>query len=83
MTCDEARTSIHFHLDGDDHHHVQRAREHTHACIRCEQNLLDLQEVERALRDMKRYAAPADLKARIIQAVSERPQKRPLGRMVL
>lgn len=83
MTCDEARTSIHFHLDGDDHHHVQRAREHTRECGRCEQNLLDLQEVERALRGMPRYAAPADLKARIIQTVSELPQKRPLGRMML
>ncbi len=83
MTCDEARTSIHFHLDGDEHHHVQRAREHARGCVHCERHLLDLEEVERALKGLKRYAAPPDLKEHIMRAVSQASQKRPLGRMVL
>ncbi len=78
MTCDEARTSMHFHLDGDDHLHVQNARRHTASCMHCERHMLDLQEVEDRLRTLKRYAAPADLKERILLAVRDTTQKRPL-----
>lgn len=78
VTCEEARTSIHFHLDGDDHVHVRRACEHTAACVQCERHLLDLREVEEGLKGLVRYAAPAGLKERILAVVKDRPQKQPL-----
>jgi|GEM_PF-5962725 len=78
MTCEEARTSMHFHLDGDDHLHVKNARQHTASCIQCERHILDLQEVEDRLRSLQRYAAPVDLKERILLAVRDTTQKRPL-----
>ena len=78
MTCEEARTSMHFHLDGDEHLHVKKARAHTATCIYCERHVLDLQEVEQGLRSMARYAAPQGLRKRILEAVIDLPQKRPL-----
>lgn len=78
MTCEEARTSMHFHLDGDDHRHARSAREHATSCVHCERHLLDLKEVERHLTALPAHAAPTGLKSRILAAVRDLPQKPPL-----
>lgn len=78
MTCEEARTSMHFHLDGDDHLHVKKARAHTASCMHCERHVLDLKEVEEGLWSLKRYQAPQGLRERIVQSVMGTPQKRSL-----
>lgn len=78
MTCEEARTSMHFHLDGDEHLHVINARVHTASCMHCERHVLDLQETEMRLKELKKYAAPPGLQRRILDAVVGMQQKRPL-----
>jgi hypothetical protein len=80
VNCDEARVSIHFHLDGDDHLHVKKARAHVAACTHCEQHVSELLEIEYSLKGLQKYAAPAGLKERIVQSVQCMPQKQALGR---
>lgn len=83
MTCEEARASMHFHLDGDEHLHVERARVHTAGCMHCERHVRALIEVEQELKRLKRYAAPSGLTERILQSVQGIPQKRPLARVTM
>lgn len=78
MTCEEARTSMHYHLDGDDHLHVKKARVHTASCAHCERHVMDLQRVEYGLQSLQKFSAPSGLRDRILEAVKEVPQKRPL-----
>ena len=77
MTCEEARTSIHFHLDGDDHAHARSAREHASSCVHCGQHLLALQEVEQMLRTLPRLAAPGGLRGRILETARRLTQMQP------
>lgn len=79
VTCEEARTHIHFHLDGDDHPHVKRAQLHTAACVQCGEHMYDLKEVEVRLQGLRRYAAPAGLRESVLAMVRDVPQKRPLA----
>lgn len=78
LRCEEARANIHFHLDGDDHPHAHRAREHASSCVYCERHLLELREVERRLMALPLQAAPAGLRDRVLAAVRDLPQKPPL-----
>lgn len=78
MTCEEARTSMHYHFDGDDHQHVRNARAHAATCAHCERHVTELEVVERELKSLRKYAAPPGLRDRILDAVRAVPQKRPL-----
>ena len=83
MTCEEARVNMHFHLDGEDYPHVQKAREHTASCVHCGQFYSDLLEVEQNLRSLPRYSAPPALMKNVLDAITGLTQKQPQGRMRL
>ncbi|MCY0874869.1 MAG: hypothetical protein OWT28_01080 [Firmicutes bacterium] len=78
MTCEEAQRSMHYHFDGDDHLHVRKARAHAASCTDCGRHVMDLEMVEQGLRSLQKFAAPPGLRDRILEAVREVPQKRPL-----
>ncbi|KUO95140.1 hypothetical protein ATW55_13375 [Ferroacidibacillus organovorans] len=79
VTCEEAKQTLHFHLDGDDHHpHVKNAHHHRVTCAHCAAHLDQLKEVERGLRSMAQLSAPSSLHERIMKRVQTAIQKRPL-----
>jgi anti-sigma factor RsiW len=81
MTCEEARVSMHFHLDGDEHLHVLHARAHTESCRECHAHVSTLQTIEQSLRALSRHVAPSGLKESVLSMAATMPQKQPLRNM--
>lgn len=76
MNCQEARTLLAAYADGElDASGDVQIESHLHACLECSEALRDQRAFATALRaNLPRYAAPADLRASILDSLAAETQ---------